>query len=508
MADLTLAILGYALLAVTCIMILLSIDDIIIDLSYWCLRATGGFTRMRAQQVRDKSLEKQPSRRLAIMVPAWQESDVILSMLRSNLEVLDYGRVEFFVGVYQNDPDTLAEVNKARDLSARVHVVIVPHDGPTCKADCLNEIIRKIRTLDTALCDDEKFGGFILHDAEDLIHPLELSLFNTALVDYDFIQLPVYSFTRRTFDWFGAAYMDEFAESHGKDLLVRTWASDFTPCAGVGACFSRKTIEALGASTPNGDIFKPGSLTEDYNVAFRIAALGLKSTFLHWQVPFFLDTLGGRGAPRRIKKPMVISTRENFPSSFRAAYRQRARWVLGIAVVGTQEFGWQGNLSTRFFLLRDRKGLLAGPLIIIGYILFCASLIVAGLADNNALDALFNHVPFSSPGLFVIVSLIMLWRILQRYYFTKTLYGWRHGCLAIPRVLISNLINFFAVGRALRLFLIHYLTGKPLAWDKTPHTYPEVFPTRQTAPVPAAHTKADKRPQNACTLLGVPSRED
>jgi bacteriophage N4 adsorption protein B len=37
------------------------------------------------------------------------------------------------------------------------------------------------------------FAGVALHDSEDVIHPLELKLFNNLNDFYDFIQLPVYS---------------------------------------------------------------------------------------------------------------------------------------------------------------------------------------------------------------------------------------------------------------------------------------------------------------------------
>ena len=44
--------------------------------------------------------------------------------------------------------------------------------------------------------------------------------------------------------------------------------------------------------------------------------------------------------------------------------------------------------------------------------------------------------------------------------------------LSVPRMVISNVINFMAVARAWRLFIVHLVTGKRLAWDKTMHDFP------------------------------------
>jgi adsorption protein B len=81
--------------------------------------------------------------------------------------------------------------------------------------------------------------------------------------------------------------------------------------------------------------------------------------------------------------------------------------------------------------------------------------------------------------------------MLNRFYFTTSLYGLRHGILSLPRILVSNLVNFFAVWRALRLYMGHRLFGKNLVWDKTPHTYPAsklVKPAKRGKVCPGANS--------------------
>nr|BFE97275.1 hypothetical protein GCM10020185_78110 [Pseudomonas brassicacearum subsp. brassicacearum] len=81
------------------------------------------------------------------------------------------------------------------------------------------------------------FAGVVLHDSEDVLHPLELRLFNYLLPRKDMIQLPVVSLERNWYEWVAGVYMDEFAEWHGKDLVVRESMTDTVPSAGVGTCF-------------------------------------------------------------------------------------------------------------------------------------------------------------------------------------------------------------------------------------------------------------------------------
>ena len=77
---------------------------------------------------------------MAIIVPAWDESDVIAAMLGALVRRLDYPCFRVFVGVYPNDPATRAAADSVGD--ARIEVVVCRRPGPTTKADCLNHLWR------------------------------------------------------------------------------------------------------------------------------------------------------------------------------------------------------------------------------------------------------------------------------------------------------------------------------------------------------------------------------
>lgn len=229
------------------------------------------YAPLTAAQLRAK--EEQP---LAIMVPAWLEYDVIASMLETMVSTLEYKNYMIFAGTYQNDERTIKEVERMRRRYRQLIRVEVPHDGPTCKADCLNWIVQAIFAQDAR--QPVPFAGVILHDSEDVLHPLELKYYNYLLPRIDFIQLPVTSLERHWYELVAGTYMDEFAEWHTKDLVVRESLSKMVPSAGVGTCFSRRALVELAAETDN-QPFNTDTLTEDYDIGARLAQRGMRQIF-------------------------------------------------------------------------------------------------------------------------------------------------------------------------------------------------------------------------------------
>lgn len=465
--------LEYLTVAVTIVILLSSIDDTFIDCCYWIREFYRWFwIRAKYEALPVETLQAKAERPIAIMVPAWQESEVIAAMLETSNRLIQYKNYRIFVGVYQNDSATREEVERVARDRPNVSMAIVPRDGPTSKADCLNVILADIFSYEKTT--GTYFHGIAMHDAEDVIHPFELPLFNYLLDRMDLIQLPVYSFQRSLSDLVAGTYMDEFAEWHSKDLVVRESLTGIVPCAGVSVCFSRSAIALLRVERA-GEVFSTDSLTEDYDIAFRLKKLGRREIFVRFPVRFTMEASNEISQPIRVAKELPIATREFFPSEFRAAYRQRARWLLGIAFQGWSQHGWGSGLGGKYFFLRDRKGLLTAPIAIIAYMLMFGLLLV---------QLLFTLVPSQQqPDYFLLgeptyqwllaINVILLFnRIIQRMYFTTTIYGFAQGMMAGPRMIVSNFLNFFAMLRASYVYAQHKIIKKPLVWDKTHHVYP------------------------------------
>jgi bacteriophage N4 adsorption protein B len=454
------------------------VDDAFVDACYWLgalwrrKHEIGGDARGSAERLLAR--HEAP---FAIMVPAWQEHEVIAAMVENTAATLQYRAYRIFCGVYRNDAATACEVERvALRHPGRVVRVEVPHDGPTCKADCLNHIVQRVFAEEAA--SGARFAGMVLHDSEDVIHPLELKLFNVLVGQHDLVQLPVFSLERRWREMVGGTYIDDFAEAHGKDILVRTALTGTVPGAGVATCYSRRALAALSQAS-GGEVFNTASLTEDYETSFRLREPGLSQAFAH--VSVHLDSFRVRQVPGRTGT--VVATHEFFPDGFRAAYRQRARWVIGIAFQGWQQLGWRGSLLDRYFQYRDRKALLMAPVGGLAYLLL-ANFALVGLVGSYGVQSELEWL-LSEPDIaaLLMVNLGFLGnRVVQRMYFVSSYYGLAQALLAVARMPVNNFINLFAVLRAWRLYLAHLVSGKKLAWDKTAHAYPDTLTGSPSVP--------------------------
>jgi len=285
---------------------------------------------------------------MAILVPAWDESAVIASMLKATLSRLDYDDYRIFVGHYRNDPATAAAIASVGDT--RVHPVEVPADGPTTKADCLNHLYDALIAYEVDKGRSAK--AIVLHDAEDVVHRFELRIFDGLTDRAAVVQLPVLPLVDRNSRWISGHYCDEFAEAHIKELVVREAVGAAVPLAGVGCAIARRPLAQL-AAMQDGKPFAGASMTEDYELGLRLGALALKTMFVR--------------IPAQPGEPGVVASRGHFPSTLGAAVRQKARWLGGIALAGWDRLGWRGGLGERWMRMRDRRGPLAALLLICGY---------------------------------------------------------------------------------------------------------------------------------------------
>src|SRR5687768_13113172 len=128
---------GLKFLAVTLAILILisSLDDLFIDISYWVRRMWRAVTVYRAHDRLDsRALHTRPEQPLAIMVPAWHETGVIGKMAELAATTLDYENYHIFVGTYPNDLDTQSDVDQVCAQFRNVHKVVCARPGPTSKA--------------------------------------------------------------------------------------------------------------------------------------------------------------------------------------------------------------------------------------------------------------------------------------------------------------------------------------------------------------------------------------
>lgn len=468
---------GLKLIAIgVAVLILISgIDDLFIDVSYWWRRLWRALTVYRDHKRLDyKALYAPEEKPLAIMVPAWQETGVIGKMAEYAASTLDYENYHIFVGTYPNDPDTQRDVDEVCARFPNVHKVVCARPGPTSKADCLNNVLDAILQFEQRA--NLEFSGFILHDAEDVISSMELRLFNFLVGRKDLIQLPVYPFVRHWTGFTSAHYMDEFAEIHGKDILVREAVAGQVPSAGVGTCFSRRAVLALLADG-DGIAFDVQSLTEDYDIGFRLKQKGMSEIFVRF--PVVRDDeeqLRPLRFGMSVQESNVICVREYFPESLETAVRQKSRWIIGIVFQGMSTHRWTRDWTLNYFLWRDRKGAISNFVSFAAMLIFL-QLVLLWLYQQLAPDPYRFLSVFEGDALLVTLLLVnlllMLNRIAQRMFFVTRYYGLFQGLLSVPRIFWGNLVNFLANWRAIRQ-IIEQGSPRRVAWDKTTHDFPSV----------------------------------
>lgn len=439
-----------------------SVDDFIFDVMWMAhsvkrkLLVYSRYERAVVEKL-PPSVSDQP---LAIFVPAWREAPVIGAMLRRCLDQWDHENYRIYVGCYPNDDDTIAAVADAASGVQNIRIIVCDHDGPTSKADCLNRLWR-------ALCRDEilestSYKAIILQDAEDLVHPKALELFDYLIERASLVQIPVIPRRASRSIWVAGHYGDEFAEMHGKQMVLREALGVSLPSAGVGCAFRRDALGKLSVQT-HGKPFDAESLTEDYE-------LGLN-----------LTEGEARGIFARLKDQhgQWVATQEFFPDNFEDAIRQKSRWMIGIALSGWDRLGWENCWRENWMRMRDRKASFAAAIVALAYV----AILLTGFLYVLGLTGIYQSDPVSSllKTMLVFNAVFLVWRLAIKGYFVFALYGLREALLSAPRTFIANIINILAAKRALAQYL-QILSGAPARWEKTSHFHPDSADVEQLRP--------------------------
>jgi len=433
------------------------LDDFMIDL-IWIVRLLWRrqivFRIYAPASMENLAPPDQPGR-IAILIGAWAEDAVIGKMLRTALARIDHEDYRIYVGTYANDPRTINEVRRIARADGRVRLVEDGVDGPTTKGECLNRIWRALLRDETI--EGVRYKAVVLHDAEDVIHSAELRLFDRMIEHFDLVQLPVLPLPSPGSRWIAGHYCDEFAEAHGRQLVVREALGAGVPSAGVGCAISREAMARM-AMQGRGKPFDENCLTEDYEIGLRLADLGYRGAFV--SVP---ATKGG----------LPVATRAHFPERIGPAVRQKTRWMVGIALAGWDRLGWQGHWAELWMRLRDRRALLAALVLSVGY----ASLLLWAASTAGHFAAATRPAPLPQ-GLILLLQIngvLLLRRAGMRFVSVRKFYGVREALYAIPRIFPSNVIAMLAARRALGEYW-KLLRGGTLKWDKTRHIFPEALP--------------------------------
>ncbi|MGH2575387.1 MAG: glycosyltransferase [Ignavibacteria bacterium] len=438
----------YVLLWVCTILLIISgFDDMFVDLMYWITRR-----KYKRSMPNMEKVNRADEHSIALLICAWKEHAVLGRTLEYALKNIDYSNYHIFIGVYPNDERTVNTINRVTVGNGRVTLCYNVKEGPTTKADNLNSVYSHLKKFETE--KNKEFDVILIHDSEDFIHPESLKLYNYMLIyqGIDAVQIPVVPVKNSNSGFIHRTYCDGFAEMHSKDMVVRQYMNAFIPFAGAGMAFKRELFKSLEEKYPK--LFNDAILTEDYELGLRLYELGYKVLFVNLQMD---DEKGNNSR---------IATGEFFPNNFWGAVKQRSRWTAGICFQSWLMHRWPGNLTIKYFLMRDRKTVLSNIVILLSNITFALTLIyILGFAGGTGLGSVV--IEYSILWVFLWVCLVfMVWRLIHRFIFTFSWYGFKYAVFSIIRMQIDNLINFFATFRAFKVFL---KTRKKVVWESTEH---------------------------------------
>lgn len=438
-------------------MALSGLDDLFIDVLFAARLLQRRKWRKQQRTVADV-IDTHTNGYIAVFIPAWDESEIIADMLKETMaRWQNDSQVRLFVGWYINDAATGRAISAVAAGDARVVPVVVPHAGPTTKADCLNHLWAAANQY--AQERQQIWTAYLLHDAEDLVSTSELMMVRHMIVrrGMALVQFPVTPVPVPGSPFISGHYLDEFAESHGKDMVVREWMGAPLPAAGVGCAFSGRALQKV-ATMRGGLPFNEDSLTEDYELGLIISR----------------ESPGAFVRIRTGAHALPICTQEHFPDLFWRAVRQKSRWLTGISLSGWDKFGWNGTAANVYWMARDRKSLFTFYINASAYliVIIYTSLWLWQRLDPMALQFAETTSSSTIQTLLIFNLTLLFWRLAVRAAFVKRLSSWTQALLSVPRAFVSNMINICAAGHAIYRFLSAQLRHKPLCWDKTAHSYP------------------------------------
>jgi bacteriophage N4 adsorption protein B len=433
-----------------------ALDDFLVDIIWIARRIFRRLVYYRRSPPMsiDHLPEPEQQAQMAVFIPTWNEAAVIGQMLQRCLNVWKDDRYLIYVGCYPNDEEGISAIKHAAQDDPRTRIIMCESPGPTTKADCLNHLWQAM-ILEELRCG-KKMKAIILHDAEDMIHADELRLYDVLIEKNAVVQTPVIPIRVPGSRWVSGHYCDEFAESHGKSMVVREALGVPLPLAGVGCAIERNILGRIALENGNKP-FDPESLTEDYELGIKIGRYGGKAIL----------------ARVRGMQGDLVGTKACFPDTLDASVRQKTRWLTGIALAGWDRLGWGGSIAQFWMLCRDRKAIFAAVVAVAAYtaILCGAVLLILQLSGIRPL----HTVPGNVRIVLVVNGWFLLWRLCVRAAFVWRLYGPAEAALSVPRIVVSNVIAILAARRAVFAYIGHCF-GNRLSWDKTAHSH---FPAEQ-----------------------------
>jgi len=434
------------LLAVAVILFFATVlDDLLVDFIYGLRRLLRRLRRRDEDgRVNVEDLHAVPEKPVAILVPAWEASESILRMLLHTVAVLDYRKYHIFVGVYPNDEATRFEVEKAREVHPNIDVVVMPHDGPTNDADCVNWLYHGVRVFEKDF--GARFDLIVIHGPCDVVHPLSLKWFNRTMSRAECVQAPVFPFATPGAGVTTGVLMDAYAEEYAHLYRARKLLTGTFPTAITGLALDRRAADER-VRGHRGRIFDPAAAAPGCLPGMCLYAFedgkGTANVWLPAAPP-----VRRRAGPPPSREP--VATRRAVPASFGGAVRAAADRLTEAAAGGRRRRSGPWSMTAVYFFLRGWKRPTAAlaTALAVPVALYAALALLTRAAGVSGVPPLWAAGGLTVP-LSATLAALLAWRATSRALASASVYGWRQGVLAVPRLAVDAAIAVCALPRAL-----------------------------------------------------------
>ena len=184
-----------------------------------------------------------------------------------------------------------------------------------------------------------------------------------------------------------------------------------------------------------------------------------------------IATLGGRQVFARVRDAdgRLVAVARLFPRHGRAAVRQKARWMTGIALAGWDRIGWGRARDWRdhWMRMRDRRAPLAVFVLVVAYVALLAwgaSLALHALAGDRRAAAERGDDDVAHDQR----ARCWLWRLAMRALVHRArLWLAARRCWSLPRAFVGNFIALLAARSAIVALCRACCAADAPHWDKT-----------------------------------------
>jgi adsorption protein B len=145
---------------------------------------------------------------------------------------------------------------------------------------------------------------------------------------------------------------------------------------------------------------------------------------------------------------------------------------MGNALQSWERHGWRGPAAVKYWLWRDRKGLITNPIGLATNVLFLVGMATWCWSSMTHRPWLLN---VSAPwvlSLCAVTLALQCLRLAVRMECVRRVFGFRLALLVPVRSFHGNLINAVSTWNAIERFAKARMRGRSLAWLKTDHAYP------------------------------------